>query len=62
MKCDVCGYDCGVVQKEIGVQLKIGPDATEHERVKEMFGQTEFVLCWCCYLKSMGINPQQEQE
>ena len=63
--CDVCGFDCEVDAKtgnwsEIGVHVDMLESAHEYDRVQEMFGQTEFVLCQCCLLKSMGFKEKEE--
>lgn len=62
-KCDVCGFDCEMKcnsgnYSEVGVEINIMDNAIERDRIQKMFGRTEFVLCWCCWLKSMGFVPQ----
>lgn len=50
-KCEVCGIDC---EKES--MFSFTPPTCELEKVKKMFGRTEFWVCWCCLLKKMGFK------
>ena len=62
-KCDVCNEELTDVEKNttiIGVLFnisKLDKDHSETKRIKEIFGKTEFNICYVCWLKSLGIKP-----
>lgn len=64
--CDVCGRDCTALYGFImEVRGNVNPKQQEElNEVKERFGKYEFVLCWGCMAKNLGIKEikQKEQE
>lgn len=70
--CDVCG-DCltvelpeqptiGFVKTLIGIILtpynNNTPEHPEIGKVRKMFGRDRFYVCYCCWLKSLGVKPK----
>jgi hypothetical protein len=59
-KCSVCDSTFEE-PKLIGVSIVLentsGIANTEVEKVSNMFGKTEFHICFCCWLKSLGVKP-----
>ncbi len=66
--CDVCGYNMSTNnQTTIGCHVSlqkavIGTAFPEYDRVVEMFGKAEHKICWCCWLKALGIKPLEHQK
>jgi len=71
MKCDVCGRSLMYKKKDgeeievVGFRLNITdnilcelPDFMKE--IKDMFGKTEFNICFVCWIKSLGIKPKEE--
>ena len=69
--CDVCG-DCltvelpeqptmGFVKTMIGITLtpysNNKPEHPEISKVRKEFGRTNFDICYCCWLRSLGFKP-----
>jgi hypothetical protein len=66
-KCSVCGdslYEENLKETIIGLNIRlILRDKILHkefEKVKDMFGTTEFNICYCCWLKSLGVKPLEK--
>ena len=56
--CDVCGRDCISIT---GVLIELIDDEEKNKEiaeVRELFGKTEFRVCFPCYLLSLGIKPK----
>ena len=60
MKCDVCSIDMTTDGNYSTIGQHINLDGRlanpEVKRVKEMFGKTNFGICFCCLLKSLGMK------
>jgi hypothetical protein len=59
-ECDICGnemYDYNNGAECIGMTIDLTGKHSEIDRVKEMFGKTNFAICFCCWLKSLGVKP-----
>lgn len=62
-KCDMCGndvYDTECSKELIGIHIELSGEHIEVRRVKNMFGKTNFAICFCCWLKSLGVKPISE--
>lgn len=61
MICDVCGMDLKEEDGKSIVAVQVGlygamAESKQGKRVKELFGKTEFCICYVCQLKSLGIK------
>jgi hypothetical protein len=61
-ECDACGFEQTADEGVWGMTLSLLPDENgvkypEYDRVFKMFGKTEHKICWCCWLKSLGVKP-----
>jgi len=69
IKCDSCGtvltnpitYTT-ITGMHISIFIDKGLNSTEIEynRVMEMFGKSDFDICYCCLIKAMGIKPKEK--
>jgi hypothetical protein len=68
IKCNVCGSDLTNTETNAsvaGMTISISTDRNIHStevefnRVQNMFGQTEFNICYCCLIKAMGVKPKE---
>lgn len=42
----------------IGIQITVeGVNHPVATKMKEIFGKTDFSVCHCCWLKSLGVKP-----
>ena len=60
--CDVCGFETkGVIGAKFTLKdfADVDKDCPEYDRVLEMFGKTEHLICWPCMLKAYGIKPKE---
>ncbi len=57
--CDVCGDGLNYAddQRCIGVAFDFSGDHPAATRVMMEFGKTNFNICNCCFLKSLGVKP-----
>ena len=60
INCDVCGYD---LRDEDGravsaKDVRLLGATPEKQRVNELFGKTQFRICYVCYLKSLGVKEK----
>jgi len=63
-KCDVCEhdmYDTDIDCECVGIAIKLSGEHIDVQRVKDMFGKTDFAICFCCWLKSLGVKPINEE-
>ena len=56
--CDVCGRDCSSVTGVLIQLIDNEESVKEVSEVRELFGKTEFRVCFPCYLISLGIRPK----
>lgn len=64
MKCDVCGIemtepvseDNGVTVE--GMEINLKGEHKEVDRVRKIFGKTEFRICFVCWLLSLGVKKR----
>ena len=64
-ECAVCSkemYDTGKGHDCIAAEISLIGDHIEVQRVKDIFGKTDFAICFCCYLKSLGVNTINEEQ
>lgn len=64
-ECDICGnnmYDSNTGTTATSIEVNINGDHCEIQRVKDMFGKTKFTICCCCWLKSLGVKPINEEQ
>ena len=64
--CDGCGYDCTrlygfamEVRKNMMQDLQV---MKEVDKIKDEFGQHDFVFCWSCTAKGFGAKTLEEKE
>ncbi len=65
--CDVCGISLidksgtAVIALGISVLSILSADTitTESERVKTLFGKTDFNICYVCLLRSLGVKENE---
>ena len=64
-KCDVCGdnlYDVTTTSTLIGCEVELQDNGvykhSEYNKVMKMFGKNKFSICFCCYLKALGLKPK----
>lgn len=62
--CDVCGTEMGTAESGTlqGIEIKV-TDTTEKPhpeitRMVEVFGKTEFHICFVDWLKGLGVKPK----
>lgn len=53
--CCICGYEFKKLN-DIGLRIIFDEKNPEYKRIKQMFGKTEFYVCWICGLKAVGIK------
>ena len=63
MKCDGCGYDMTGEDGNttIGISFNYIGDTRQEIRFREMFGKGIVNICYCCWAKSMGAKPINDQ-
>jgi len=69
MKCDVCGTEMtadilpikgerfGMKKVTVeGIKMNCNGDHPEFDRIKDVFGKSEFHVCFVCWLTSLGVK------
>jgi hypothetical protein len=61
--CDVCSFDLtdDSGYATIGKVVQLSSSAPEKQRAINMFGKDKFNICYCCYLKSLGIKQPKTE-
>ncbi len=64
--CNVCGINLidksGTAVIALGVSvLDVNTITTEAERVKSLFGKTDFNICYVCLLRSLGVKENKNK-
>ena len=57
--CGICGIN--MTDKEctvIGKSVKVQGEHKEIQRVKDVFGKTDFKICYVCWLTTLGIKKR----
>lgn len=65
IKCDSCGMELtnDKGQTTIGISISLTDNTNtnlEVRRVKDNFGKLKFNICYCCWLKSLGVKPKND--
>ena len=63
IKCSVCGDDItteayGCCTSIVAINFVMDDETKEGKKVKDMFGETEFSICYACALKALGVKPK----
>lgn len=66
IQCDVCGDNLSSGVTVIGIRIELPQELTtnlkEVEKVAKKFGRTQFSICYCCWLTSLGVKPLEEKK
>ncbi len=66
IRCSVCDETvedagCDLENTTMALLIDVGVDHPQCSRVTEKFGKTNFRICYCCWLMSLGVKPLSEQ-
>ncbi|MBE3142916.1 MAG: hypothetical protein IMZ61_03215 [Planctomycetes bacterium] len=61
MKCSVCGFEVKDEPKifTFGLEISIFGNHEEASRTRTVFGDGPFKICYCCWLKALGVKPKE---